>query len=137
MDDVDPLAPSRRMGRLAVVVIGGSALLAVVLVVVLTLLPGLGDDAEPSIHTVTFPQGSTFSIDPAVFAEVPHRSVGSVVWLELEVGDTLVVRNDDVFNHTLWAINVRPGEAVGHTFTEVGTFSGECTFDLTVFIEVR
>jgi hypothetical protein len=39
--------------------------------------------------------------------------------------------------HTLSAINVRPGESVGHTFTEVGTYAGECTFDLTIFIEVR
>jgi hypothetical protein len=137
MDEVDLVAPRRRMGRLAALVIGGASLVAVALVVLLTLLPGLGDRSEPSIYTVTFPPGSTFSIDTEVFAGVPHRSVGSVVWLELEVGDTLVVRNDDLFNHTLWAINVRPGEAVGHTFTEVGTFSGECTFDLTVFIEVR
>jgi len=92
---------------------------------------------EPSIHTVTFPRGSTFSIDPSVFEGIPYRSVGTVVWLELEVGDTLVVRNEDTFNHQLWAITVRPGEAVGHTFTEPGTFTGECTFDLTVFIEVR
>jgi len=92
---------------------------------------------EPTIHTVTFPEGSTFSIDPSVFDGIPHRSVDRVVWLELELGDTLVVRNDDLFNHQLWAINVRPGEAVGHTFTERGTFSGECTFDLIVFIEVR
>jgi hypothetical protein len=137
MEEDLTLAPSRRTRRLAALIIGGAALLAVGFVVLLALLPGLGERAEPSIYTVTFPEGSTFSIDPDVFAGVPNRSVGSVVWLELEVGDTLLVRNEDVFNHTLWAITVRPGESVGHTFTEVGTFSGECTFDLTVFIEVR
>ena len=98
-------------------------------------LPGVL--SEPVIHTVVFPPGATFSIDTDVFAGIPHRQVDRVVWLEFELGDTLVVRNDDLFNHTLWAINVRPGETVGYTFTELGTFSGECTFDLTVFLEVR
>jgi hypothetical protein len=111
------------------------ALVTAALVVLITRV--VEEQREPTIHTVTFPQGSTFSIDASVFDGIPHRSVDKVVWLELELGDTLVVRNDDLFNHQLWAINVRPGEAVGHTFTERGTFSGECTFDLTVFIEVR
>ena len=105
--------------------------------IVLLVTRDVEEAREPTIHTVTFPPGSTFAIDPSVFDGIPYRSVGSVVWLELEVGDTLVVRNDDLFNHQLWAIAVRPGEVVGHTFTEPGTFSGECTFDLTVFIEVR
>jgi hypothetical protein len=39
--------------------------------------------------------------------------------------------------HTLSALNVRPGESVGHTFTEVGTYAGERTLDLAVLIEVR
>jgi hypothetical protein len=120
-----------------------AALVAVTLAAVLAtsavfaVQRGLQDARTPVIHTVTFPPGSTMSIDASVFSGIPHRSVGSVVWLELELGDTLVVRNEDVFNHQLWAITVRPGEAVGHTFAERGTFSGECTFDLTVFIEVR
>ena len=116
------------------------AIVAVVVIgigVVMLVAGGVEERREPTVHTVTFPPGSTFSIDPSVFDGLPHRSVGSVVWLELEVGDTLVVRNEDVFNHQLWAINVRPGETVGHTFTEPGTFTGECTFDLTVFIEIR
>ncbi len=112
-----------------------SALVATAIVVAVTLRAQ--DQREPTIHTVTFPPGSTFSIDPSVFDGIPHRTAGSVVWLELDLGDTLVVRNEDAFNHRLWAINVRPGESVGYTFAERGTFSGECTFDLTVFIEVR
>lgn len=111
------------------------AMLSTVAVVLVTRV--VEQEREPTIHRVTFPAGSTFAIDPSVFDGIPYRSVGPVVWLELEVGDTLVVRNDDVFNHQLSAIVVRPGESVGHTFTEKGTFSGECTFDLTVFIEVR
>jgi plastocyanin len=123
----------RRLGPVAILAV----VAAVATGVVLLVTGGPEQQRETTIHTVTFPPGATFAIDPSVFDGIPYRSVGSVVWLELEVGDTLVVRNEDAFNHQLWAINVRPGETVGHTFTEQGTFSGECTFDLTVFIEVR
>jgi hypothetical protein len=88
-------------------------------------------------YTVTFPAGSTLRIDRDVFAAVPSRSVDQTVWLEFQVGDTLVVTNDDLFTHVLWAIRVRPGETVSYTFTQPGTFTGECTFDLEVFLEVR
>lgn len=88
-------------------------------------------------YTVTFPKGSTLQIDPDVFRAIPSRSVGQTVWLEFQVGDTLVVTNDDLFSHVLWAIRVRPGETVEYTFTQAGTFTGECTFDLEVFLEVR
>lgn len=107
-----------------------AALVAVMLVV----------NAKPvatTTYTVTFPQGSTLRIDPAVFADIPYRAVDQTVWLEFNVGDTLVVTNNDVFSHVLWAIRVRPGETVSYTFTQAGTFTGECTFDLEVFLEVR
>lgn len=72
-----------------------------------------------------------------MFDTIPSRRVDQTVWLEFEVGDTLVVTNEDLFTHVLWAIRVRPGETVEYTFTQTGTFTGECTFDLEVFLEVR
>lgn len=72
-----------------------------------------------------------------MFETIPSRQVDQTVWLEFEVGDMLVVTNEDLFTHVLWAIRVRPGETVEYTFTQAGTFTGECTFDLEVFLEVR
>lgn len=91
----------------------------------------------PATYELVFTPGTAVELDPAIFDPIPHRSVGSVIWLELELGDTLVVTNRDEVVHEIWAIRVRPGETVSQTFTEYGTFSGECTFDMTVFIEVR
>lgn len=116
-------------------VLGGVIGTAVVVLIVGWLLAAPA--AQPTTYTVTFPQGSTLRIDPAVFDTIPSRQVDQTVWLEFGVGDTLVVTNEDLFTHVLWAIRVRPGETVEYTFTQAGTFAGECTFDLEVFLEVR
>jgi len=111
-----------------------------VVTVVVTLLVAIvwsGRTAHGTTYNVTFPPGSTLRIDPSVFAEISSRTVSQTVWLEFAVGDTLVVTNEDLFTHVLWAIRVRPGETVTYTFTQPGTFTGECTFDLEVFLEVR
>lgn len=113
----------------------GVGLLSVAILAV--LLVALPKSQPGTTYVVTFPQGSTLQIDPAVFDAIPMRQVDATVWLEFAVGDTLKVTNDDAFSHVLWAIRVRPGETVTYTFTEPGTFTGECTFDLEVFLEVR
>jgi hypothetical protein len=117
--------------RLVTVVVA----LAVIAVAVFFGVRSTADTA--TTYTVTFPPGSTLRIDPDVFAGISMRTVAQTVWLEFAVGDTLVVTNDDLFTHVLWAIRVRPGETVAYTFTQPGTFTGECTFDLEVFLEVR
>lgn len=117
-----------------------SPLMGVLIGAVLLGAVGLFPNAQTppaTTYTVTFPKGSTLQIDPDVFRSIPSRSVSQTVWLEFQVGDTLVVTNDDLFSHVLWAIRVRPGETVEYTFTQAGTFTGECTFDLEVFLEVR
>jgi hypothetical protein len=108
--------------------------IGVVLVVASLAVPFLerGDDYE-----VVFGPGAASAADQgAVFATVPHRRIGDVIWLELEPGDTLVVRNLDDEVHQVAGIAARPGETVLHTFRERGVFSDECSLDITVFVEV-
>jgi hypothetical protein len=88
-------------------------------------------------YEIVLPAGTGADADPTIFETVPHRRVGDVVWLELEPGDTLVLRNLDVEVHQLAGIAARPGETVLHTFNERGTFSDECSLELTVFVEVQ
>jgi hypothetical protein len=114
--------------------VGLAIALGVVLVVASLAVPFLerGDDYE-----VVFGPGAASAADQgAVFATVPHRRIGDVIWLELEPGDTLVVRNLDDEVHQVAGIAARPGETVLHTFRERGVFSDECSLDLTVFVEV-
>ena len=88
-------------------------------------------------YEIVFGPGAADAQDPAaVFDTVPLRRIGDVVWLELEPGDTLVVRNLDDEVHQVAGIAARPGETVLHTFRERGVFSDECSLDLTVFVEV-
>ncbi len=87
-------------------------------------------------YELTFPPGSEGARDPSLFDPVPHRRVGDVIWIELEPGDALVVRNEDAVVHQVGGILARPGETVLHTFDERGTFSDVCSLDLTVFVEV-
>jgi hypothetical protein len=108
--------------------------LGVVLVAASLVVPFLERGEE---YEVVFRPGAASAADQgAVFATVPHRRIGDVIWLELEPGDTLVVRNLDDEVHQVAGIAARPGETVLHTFRERGVFSDECSLDLTVFVEV-
>ncbi len=112
----------------------GAIALGALLVAVSLAVPFLerGEDYE-----VVFGPGAAAAADQgAVFATVPHRRIGDVIWLELEPGDTLVVRNLDDEVHQVAGIAARPGETVLHTFRERGVFSDECSLDITVFVEV-
>jgi len=123
----DPAAAGRRWVRWAVA-------LGALLVVASLVVPFLerGQDYE-----IVFGPGAAALADPgAVFVTVPHRRIGDVIWLELEPGDTLVVRNLDAEVHPVAGIAARPGETVLHTFRERGVFSDECSLDMTVFVEV-
>ena len=121
-----PRAPGGRAARWLAVALAAAAAAAV-------LMPLLGGG---STYELVMPPGSSGVADAALLEPVPHRRVGDVVWLELEPGDTLVLRNEDSVLHQVGGIVARPGETVLHTFSARGTFSGECSLDLTVFIEV-
>jgi hypothetical protein len=121
--------PKRIRQRALIVIAVGIAL------VVASLLAPLLERGET--YEIVFGPGAADARDQAaVFDTVPLRRVGDVVWLELEPGDTLVVRNLDDEVHQVAGIAARPGETVLHTFRERGVFSDECSLDLTVFVEV-
>lgn len=106
----------------------------VVLVAATLAVPFL-DSGET--YEVVFPAGTADAADQgAVFATLPHRRIGDVVWLELEPGDALLLRNEDDEVHQVAGVAARPGESVLHVFRERGVFSDECSLDLTVFVEV-
>jgi len=111
------------------------AVSALAVLVVASLVVPLLDRGET--YEVVFPLGTSASNDQAsVFSPVPHRRVGDVVWLELEPGDTLLVRNLDTEVHQVAGVAARPGETVLYTFRERGVFSDACSLELTVFVEV-
>ena len=111
-----------------------SVAVAVLLVAASLLVPFL-EDGET--YEVAFGPGAADAVDQgAVFEVLPHRRIGDVIWLELEPGDSLLVRNLDDEVHQVAGIAVRPGESVLHTFRERGVFSDECSLDVTVFVEV-
>lgn len=108
--------------------------LGVLLVATSLLVPFLERGQD---HEIVFGPGAAQAADQgAVFATVPHRRIGDVIWLELEPGDTLVVRNLDDEVHQVAGVAARPGETVLHTFRERGVFSDECSLDISVFVEV-
>lgn len=109
---------------------------ALAIVAALTvLIPAL---LHNNTYEVTFTPGVNATDTDQLFANVPHRRLGDVVWLELEPGDSLVIQNTDTMLHELAGMTVRSGETLLHTFHERGTFSGDCSvIDLTVFIEVE
>jgi hypothetical protein len=114
--------------------VAAAVVLGAVLVVASLVAPLLERGQD---HEVVFGPGAASAADQgAVFATVPHRRIGDVIWLELEPGDTLVVRNLDDEVHQVAGIAARPGETILHTFRERGVFSDECSLDLTVFVEV-
>jgi hypothetical protein len=121
--------PQRTWSRGLVVVTAGVVLVAA------SLLAPLFDRGQT--YEIVFGPGAARAQDQAaVFDTVPRRRIGDVVWLELEPGDTLVVRNLDEEVHQVAGIAARPGESVLHTFRERGVFSDECSLELTVFVEV-
>jgi hypothetical protein len=129
---------SRRGADLTRSSISRTALIAVAVLLTLTIASVVvafldrGDTYE-----VVFAPGASNADDQATaFAQVPHRRIDDVVWLELRPGDSLHIRNLDSELHQVAGVTVRPQETVLHTFRERGVFSDACSLDLTVFVEV-
>jgi hypothetical protein len=91
-------------------------------------LTSSGGDGE----TVTFvvPEGTTERI---FFGETVDLMPARV---EMRVGDTLVVRNDDVETMVVGPFTVRPGETLTQHFQRPQTLQGECTLSGTGEIEI-
>jgi len=78
--------------------------------------------AEPSTYGVVIPKGTGKRIASGFHLFLIPAD------LQLHVGDSLVVVNDDTQVHQVGPFFVRPGETMTHTFVEPGRFVGACTF---------
>ena len=58
-------------------------------------------------------------------------------YLELRVGDTIEVDNQDSVGHTYSFLVMRPGEKVKYTFRTKGIFVGECSIGGHTSVTVR
>lgn len=115
-------------------VVRASLLVAALLVAASLVVPFLEDGTT---YELVFGPGAAEAADQGeVFEVLPHRRIDDVIWLELEPGDSLLVRNLDDELHQVAGIAARPGESVLHTFRERGVFSDVCSLDVTVFVEV-
>lgn len=48
-------------------------------------------------------------------------------YLEVQRGDTIVIRNDDARSHILGPFSVRSGETFTYVMAQVGSYRGQCT----------
>lgn len=104
---------------LFVALVVGVGLVAGALVTVGVVLVVRPDDPEPQVIEVVVPAG-TGALDTSDEPLLPSR-------LEVHVGDTLVIDNQDDRTHEVGPYVVAPGQRLEHRFTEVGEVVGECT----------
>lgn len=96
--------------------------------IALVSLAGGGDEAE----TVTFvvPEGTAEEVFFGNEVDIMPPEV------DLRVGDTLVIRNDDKQTATVGPFTVRAGETLTQTFRRPQTLIGECTLSGTGEVKI-
>jgi hypothetical protein len=109
-------------------------LLAVVTVVVAFAAVGisalLDRGHEPETVTFVVPAGTGDDIADGKEVDLMPPEV------DLQVGDTIVVRNDDAATATVGPFTVRPGETLQQTFRSPMTLVGECTLSGTGEVKI-
>ena len=95
-------------------------LLLAALVAVAALVGGCGDDARPRTVEVVVPAGTQDRLDAGETVEVmPAR-------LELQVGDTLLIRNEDDADQTVGPYFVAAGKEISLSYSVPGRYEGYC-----------
>lgn len=106
----------------APIAIGAGVALIAVLFLALVVMATRG---EATVHTYVIPPGTQEELkkgrEPAGLP--PYR-------LNVKVGDTLEVVNQDSVAHTYGFIVVSPGQTARYTFRRAGEFQGSCTVAL-------
>lgn len=118
--------PASQLGKLLLI---GAALTAIVLLFIVLLAPDgqrASKPSEPSkqggrTHSFVVPAGTGERLDRGENVEIVPRT------LEVKVGDSLVIRNEDSRTHTVGPVVVRAGETAEQNFTRPGVVEGECT----------
>jgi len=93
------------------------------------------------VATVAISSGSTFEVvipagtGAAIDAGEPTDAVPAVI--DLEVGDTLRIVNDDTRPHVLGPWTVLPGEEVSYTFDQAEDYSAACSAHVDRAVRIR
>lgn len=114
--------------RRALAVLGGSVVVAALVVVGAVLLVDRGTGAEE--HRYVIPAGTAERIEAGEPLEVLPTE------LRVQAGDDLTVVNEDDEAHFIGVASVQPGETFTYTFPSVGTFESTCTVHRRGAIEI-
>jgi hypothetical protein len=100
----------------------GSHLLLVALVALLAagVLAGCGDDRQPQTVEVVVPAGTQDRLDAGETVAVMPALI------ELRVGDTLLIRNEDDADQTVGPYFVTAGGEISLTYSVPGRYEGYC-----------
>lgn len=112
--------PASQLGKLLLI---GAALTAIVVLFLVLLSPEekKANEQGGRTHTFVVPAGTGERLDRGENVEIVPRT------LEVKVGDSLVIRNEDSRTHTVGPVVVRAGETAEQNFTRPGVVEGECT----------
>ena len=108
-----------------------TAVVAIIMGIVAVGVVAVTNKEEPA-QTVTFvvPDGTAEKVYLGKTVNIMPPKV------DLPVGDTLVVRNDDSQTATVGPFTVRPGETLTQTFRRPQTLIGECTLSGTGEVKI-
>lgn len=111
----DEPAPPAQAGLLLV----GTALVGLAVLLFVVGVVALGQ--ESTDHRFVIPEGTDARLDAGEDVDVIPQE------LDVQVGDTLTVVNDDVVPHFVGVSLVPPGEVRSYPFPSPGTFQSACT----------
>lgn len=120
MTEESPERPASQLGKMLLI---GAALTAIVVLFVMLLATEDKKTGEQDgrTHSFVVPAGTGDRLDRGEEIEIVPRT------LEVKVGDSLIIRNDDSRTHTVGPVVVRAGETAEQNFTRPGVVEGECT----------
>lgn len=120
MTEETPERPAGQLGKLLVI---GAALTAILVLFIVLLAPEDKQAGERGgrTHSFVVPAGTGERLDRGENVEIVPRT------LEVKVGDSLIIRNEDSRTHTVGPVVVRAGETAEQNFTRPGVVEGECT----------
>lgn len=124
-DDNDDDSEGTRQAITKGLFLAALALLAVAAITVVIAVTR-GDSTAPKRASQTFsyviPAGTGARVD---LGDIPTDLFPE--YLEVQVGDTVTINNQDQRSHILGPFTVRAGENFSYVFTEPGTYRGACT----------
>jgi plastocyanin len=109
--------------------------MVILMAVILPVIVFIFAIARPSHQTYSYviANGTQASLDKGIGPANPLPNS-----LNVKVGDTIVVTNNDVVAHTYTFLVLRPGETGRYTFQRAGNFTATCTVsghtDVTIVV---